>query len=77
MIVTERYNISMSAEWDAAVAASRNGTFLHMRGYMDYHSDRFTDFSLALKKDISPPSCPPSAKAPSSALTAVLLTGAG
>ena len=51
MIVTERYNISMSAEWDAAVAASRNGTFLHMRGYMDYHSDRFTDFSLVARTE--------------------------
>lgn len=32
--------------WDEAVTASRNGTFLHMRGFMDYHSDRFADFSL-------------------------------
>lgn len=32
--------------WDAFVKASRNGTFLHERGYMDYHSDRFEDYSL-------------------------------
>lgn len=28
------------------VTASRNGTFLFLRGFMDYHSDRFTDHSL-------------------------------
>lgn len=34
------------AEWDAFVAASRNGTFLLKRDYMDYHADRFRDASL-------------------------------
>ncbi|MBR5892308.1 MAG: GNAT family N-acetyltransferase [Bacteroidaceae bacterium] len=33
-------------EWNRFVADSRNGTFLHLREYMDYHSDRFTDNSL-------------------------------
>ncbi|MBP5340013.1 MAG: GNAT family N-acetyltransferase [Prevotella sp.] len=33
-------------EWNAFVAQSKNGTFLFDRGYMDYHSDRFADFSL-------------------------------
>lgn len=32
--------------WDSLVAESRQGTMLHLRGYMDYHSDRFKDFSL-------------------------------
>lgn len=32
--------------WDDLVAKSRQGTLLHMRGYMDYHSDRFNDCSL-------------------------------
>ncbi len=32
--------------WDCFVASSRQGTMLHMRGYMDYHSDRFLDNSL-------------------------------
>lgn len=36
----------MSAQWDAFVAESRNATFLFKRGYMDYHSHRFTDCSL-------------------------------
>lgn len=33
-------------EWDDFVRTSRNGTFLFERGYMDYHSDRFEDYSL-------------------------------
>ena len=42
----ERYTKAKNGLWDSAVRESRNGTFLHMRGYMDYHSDRFNDFSL-------------------------------
>lgn len=34
--------------WNAFVMASRNGTFLFHRDYMDYHADRFTDASLVL-----------------------------
>lgn len=33
-------------EWNAFVAASKNGTFLFDRNYMDYHADRFQDSSL-------------------------------
>ena len=42
----ERYAAGKQTEWDSFVNASRNGTFLHIRGYMDYHADRFTDHSL-------------------------------
>ena len=41
----------MAARWDEFVRTSRNGTFLHQRGYMDYHSDRFTDCSLMALHD--------------------------
>ena len=40
------YNHSLKERWDTFVKASKNGTFLFMRDYMDYHSDRFTDYSL-------------------------------
>jgi hypothetical protein len=33
------------ARWDEFVARSKNGTFVLQRGFMDYHSDRFTDAS--------------------------------
>ena len=41
-----RYTADRVGEWNAFVAASKNGTFLFDRGYMDYHSDRFHDHSL-------------------------------
>lgn len=44
-ISVERYSPAHRAEWDDFVARSRNGTFLLQRGYMDYHSDRFRDYS--------------------------------
>lgn len=51
MIDIVKYDGSMANQWDAFVKASRNGTFLHQRGYMDYHSDRFTDCSLVALND--------------------------
>jgi hypothetical protein len=41
-----RYEPSFAAEWNRFVAAARNGHFLFDRGFMEYHSDRFSDFSL-------------------------------
>lgn len=41
-----RYSGERKAEWDEFIDRSKNGTFLLKRGYMDYHSDRFDDFSL-------------------------------
>ena len=44
--IVKRYTTDQQALWDNFVDSSRNGTFLHKRGYMDYHSHRFTDHSL-------------------------------
>lgn len=41
-----RYSAERRTEWDNFVEGSKNGTFLFLRGYMDYHSDRFADHSL-------------------------------
>jgi hypothetical protein len=41
-----RYSPSDKTSWDNFVRESRNGTFLSYREYMDYHADRFPDFSL-------------------------------
>lgn len=43
-----RYTPERHKEWECAVKASKNGTFLHLRDYMDYHGDRFADHSLLL-----------------------------
>lgn len=46
MIAGLTYHASLAREWDQAVGASRNGTFLLRRPFMDYHADRFEDHSL-------------------------------
>lgn len=43
-----RYTPTDAVAWDRFIAASRNGTFLFKRGFMDYHADRFTDHSLII-----------------------------
>jgi hypothetical protein len=48
-VIVERYTDADAATWDAFVRASRNGTFLFERGYMDYHRDRFADHSLLVR----------------------------
>ena len=47
-ITIERYNADSASVWDDFVDKSKNGTFLFKRAYMDYHADRFEDFSLMI-----------------------------
>lgn len=37
--------------WNAFVSTSKNATFLFHRDFMEYHSDRFDDFSLLIFED--------------------------
>lgn len=46
MIKIKQYTPDNKTVWDNFIDASKNGTFMLKRDYMDYHSDRFTDFSL-------------------------------
>lgn len=46
MIEIRRYSNTDKPIWDDFVKRSKNATFLHLRDYMDYHADRFADFSL-------------------------------
>ena len=46
MISIYRYTQNKQTEWDDFIKVSKNGTFLFLRAYMDYHSDRFHDHSL-------------------------------
>ena len=48
MIEIIQYSNEKKNEWDQLVKRSKNGTFLHLRDYMDYHSDRFKDHSLLI-----------------------------
>ena len=46
MIEIKQYTPLMHQEWNRFVNDSKNATFLHLREYMDYHSNRFNDCSL-------------------------------
>ncbi|HKA05663.1 MAG TPA: GNAT family N-acetyltransferase, partial [Gemmataceae bacterium] len=48
-VKVERYRDTDVEAWDAFVRASRNGTFQFLRGYVDYHRDRFADHSLLVR----------------------------
>ena len=51
MFEIKRYTPEQADEWNQFVAASKNGTFLFDRRYMDYHADRFEDHSLMFYDD--------------------------
>ena len=51
MFEIKRYNQEYADEWNQFVAQSKNGTFLFDRCYMDYHQDRFEDYSLMFYLD--------------------------
>lgn len=42
----EKYTASYYNLWNDFIQRSKNGTFLFHRDFMEYHSDRFEDFSL-------------------------------
>ena len=50
-LVIAPYTPDLQKKWDVFVQESRNGTFLHSRAYMDYHSDRFKDQSVIVKSN--------------------------
>lgn len=45
------YSQKDKTKWDDFISTSKNGTFLFYRDYMEYHSDRFKDFSLIVEND--------------------------
>lgn len=51
MFEIRRYRPNLEKEWNAYVAKARNATFLFNRRYMDYHSDRFEDYSIMFYKN--------------------------
>jgi len=46
-----RYTSEFKDSWDHFIATAKNATFLFNRGFMDYHSHRFQDFSVLIYKD--------------------------
>jgi len=51
MIKIERYDKTKKKQWDKFISESINSTFLFYRDYMDYHADRFQDYSLLIYDD--------------------------
>ena len=47
----ERYRAEHRIAWDRFIKHAKNATFLFQRDFMDYHSERFTDFSLLVFKE--------------------------
>lgn len=46
-----RYTAADAGLWNDFIDTAKNATFLFHRDFMDYHSDRFTDFSVLIFKD--------------------------
>lgn len=51
MFEIKRYTPEDQEAWDRYVKKARNATFLFLRDYMDYHRDRFNDYSLLFYKN--------------------------
>lgn len=51
MISIRRYQPEDRQSWDEFIRNSKNGVFFFLRDYMEYHSDRFEDFSLIFHKN--------------------------
>ncbi len=51
MLSIRKYESQDKNRWDEFINYSKNGYFLFYRDYMEYHSDRFQDFSLMIFKD--------------------------
>ncbi|PWA08444.1 FemAB family protein [Flavobacterium laiguense] len=47
----KRYQESDYANWNAFISQAKNATFLFHRDFMDYHKDRFEDYSLMVYKN--------------------------
>jgi hypothetical protein len=45
-----RYQDGLRGAWDEVVANSKNGNFLHLRDYMDYHAHRFDEQSVLIER---------------------------
>ena len=46
-----KYEKKQKLVWDNFVTKAKNGHFFFYRDYMEYHSDRFHDFSLIIYND--------------------------
>jgi hypothetical protein len=57
------YDRSMKGAWDRFVGIAKNGNFIFLRDYMDYHQDRFADHSIMFYLDGALVGCLPANRA--------------
>ena len=48
MFSIKTYNDSYKVDWNNFVDISKNSTFLFKREFMDYHAEKFEDYSLLI-----------------------------
>lgn len=60
-IVVERYHASRADDWARVLADGRNGLFMFERNFLEYHGDRFVDFSSIAYIDNKPVAILPAA----------------
>jgi hypothetical protein len=51
MIRIEKYTLKQELVWNSFVKDAKNSLFMHNRSFMEYHKDRFTDYSLLFYDD--------------------------
>lgn len=51
MILFKKYSKEDKNIWDTFIDESKNGTFMLKRDFIEYHSDRFQDYSLLILND--------------------------
>ena len=49
--IIKRYETKNYSDWNAFISTAKNATFLFNRDFMEYHSDRFEDFSLMIYEE--------------------------
>ena len=49
--IVKRYETKNYSDWNAFISTAKNATFLFNRDFMEYHSDRFDDFSLMIYEE--------------------------
>ncbi len=45
------YHSKLKSQWDNFIDKSKNGTFLFLRDFLEYHKDQFEDYSILFYKD--------------------------
>ena len=51
MIEIRKYRKEDKKNWNDFISIAKNGTFLFNRDFMDYHEDRFSDYSIIIEVD--------------------------